>query len=388
MEKPIVFLSHSSLDKAPLAALKKILDERAAGGLNFFLSSDGESIRFGRNWVVGISDALAKAELMFVFLSARSAESKWIHFEAGCASGKGIEVVPVCLPGIDLNRISPPLSLLHGFNLHSTEAMGNLARICNEKFQRKISETFSREDFNNSIGSIIGYGAGFFGEQSWAIDKIEVSIKTQIPNLTFNPIPAFDENCKKAGMNCFVTITEDAYTTLSAKFEQPGCQIEFCHRENSDEANARFKRNRMRETTGAEKDKPKPIGYELKCTLSPELFHINAPLLDQWFVQVGIGFPLSVAVYFFKQIDLERQRHRLTTKLYQCGIDIAGSNEESGFTFNGKKFNIQPYGKIPCLWFSLNEKLEDKRLALIIERLFKSQVLWVHEPDLNEMFQG
>jgi hypothetical protein len=76
MEKPIVFLSHSSLDKAPLAALKKMLDERAAGGLNFFLSSDGESIRFGRNWVVSISDALAKAELMFVFLSAHSADSK------------------------------------------------------------------------------------------------------------------------------------------------------------------------------------------------------------------------------------------------------------------------------------------------------------------------
>jgi len=112
MEKPIVFLSHSSLDKAALAALKKILDDRAAGSLNFFLSSDGESIRFGRNWVVRISDALSQAKLMFVFLSPQSADSKWIHFEAGCAYAKDIQVVPVCLPGIDLNRITPPLSLL------------------------------------------------------------------------------------------------------------------------------------------------------------------------------------------------------------------------------------------------------------------------------------
>jgi hypothetical protein len=387
-EKPIVFLSHSSLDKAPLTALKTLLDERAAGGLNFFLSSDGESIRFGRNWVVSISDALAKAELMFVFLSAHSADSKWIHFEAGCASGKGIEVVPVCLPGIDLNRISPPLSLLHGFNLHSCEAMGNLARICNDKFQRKIPETFSREDFNNSIGNIIGHGAGYFGEQSWAIDKIEVKITKKLSDLSYNPIPAFDEICKKAGMNCFATTTEEGNEALYAQFEQPGCLIEFAHREDSDERSERVRGNRMRETTGAAPIKPKPIDYVFKCTLSPELFHINAPLLDRWLMQAGIGTPLSVSVFFNKQIDLENQRHRLTTKLYQCGINLVGLNKSSGFVFDGKKFNIEPYGKIPYLWFSLDEKLEDKRLATIIERLFKSQVLWVHEPDPNEMFQG
>lgn len=296
--------------------------------------------------------------------------------------------MPVCLPGIDLNRISPPLSLLHGFNLHSFEAMGNLARICNEKFQRKIPETFSREDFNNSIGNIIGHGTRFFGELSWAIDKIEISIKKKLPDLSYNPIPAFNEICKKAGMNCFAAITEGGNEALSAKFEQPGCQIEFDHYEDSKERAARLRRNQLRRTTDAEPDKPNPIECGFTCTLSPELFHINAPLLDQWFTQAGIGTPLRVAVFFSNNIDLENQRHRLTTKLYQCGIDIVGLNEKSGFMFDGKKFNIQPYGKIPYLWFSLDEKLEDKRLAIIIERLFKSQVLWVHEPDLNEMFQG
>ena len=132
MEKPIVFLSHSTKNKAELAELKSVLDKRAAGSLEFFLSSDGQSIRFGRNWVVRISDALAHSKLMFVFLSSESADSKWIHFEAGCAYANNIQVVPVCLPGMDLNRVQPPLSLLQGFNFISAESMGNLARICND----------------------------------------------------------------------------------------------------------------------------------------------------------------------------------------------------------------------------------------------------------------
>jgi hypothetical protein len=124
VDKPIVFLSHSSANKVPLIALKELLDRRAAGAIDFFLSSDGQSIRFGRNWVARISDALAGAKLMFIFLSQQSVDSKWIHFEAGCAYANNIQVVPVCLPGLDLNRVSAPLNLLQGFNLHSHEASG------------------------------------------------------------------------------------------------------------------------------------------------------------------------------------------------------------------------------------------------------------------------
>src|ERR1043166_4231169 len=44
MEKPIVFLSHSSKNKRELIALKELLDRKAVGFIKFFLSSDGESI--------------------------------------------------------------------------------------------------------------------------------------------------------------------------------------------------------------------------------------------------------------------------------------------------------------------------------------------------------
>ncbi len=69
MEKPIVFLSHSSKNKRELTALKQLLDRKAVGFIDFFLSSDGESIPLGTNWVQRLNEALKKTKLMFVFVS-------------------------------------------------------------------------------------------------------------------------------------------------------------------------------------------------------------------------------------------------------------------------------------------------------------------------------
>jgi len=387
IEKPIVFLSHSSLDKAPLAALKKILDDRAAGSLNFFLSSDGESIKFGRNWVVGVSDALAHAKLMFVFLSPQSAESKWIHFEAGCAYAKEIRVVPVCLPGIDLNRITPPLSLLQGFNLHSHEALGNIARICNERFKMTIKESFAKEDFDTIVHNIIGRGAGFFGDQTWAIDLIKFSLKADVPTKDFNPFPTLDKICSKANMNCHSSAEERSpnqynKTVFIAKLELPGCIGQFWiiekPRPSAKQATIQSPTAQI-ETT--------PWEYHMDFTLSPELFHINTPLLDQWLEQMSFATPIYMNVIFQRQIYGETERHRLTTKLYQCGIGIVGIEEDQGFVFDGLTFHMRAHSNPKAISFTVADKLEDKRLPLIIERLFRSRVLWEHQPDLSEMLQ-
>jgi TIR domain len=364
MEKPTVFLSHSSLDKAPLAALKKLLDDRAAGSLNFFLSSDGESIRFGRNWVVRISDALSAAKLMFVFLSPQSADSKWIHFEAGCAYAKGVQVVPVCLPGIDLNRITPPLNLLQGFNLHSHEAMGNLARICNETFDMRINESFNREDFVNSVSGTMA-GAGFFGDQSWAIEVIRLNSQTTVPTDDFNPLPALHEMCKKARMNCHYVTKGILPATIEASVEQPGCTIEFKNFAINESVAMRDKATVRRQ-------------YRIDCTLSPELFHLNSPLIDQWLNEIHLTTPLRASFTFKKGVVREKQRERFTSKMYQCGIHLAENGE---FEFEGLRFKLDDW-----LHFLLTSNLEDNRLPQLLGRLFKSSVLWEQQPDFSEMF--
>src|SRR5256885_13544201 len=78
LQKPIVFLSHASKDKEQLGKLKALVDQKTSGVVEFFLSSDGQSIPFGRNWVARVSEALDKAKLMFVFLSPLSVNSGWI----------------------------------------------------------------------------------------------------------------------------------------------------------------------------------------------------------------------------------------------------------------------------------------------------------------------
>jgi TIR domain len=387
-EKPIVFLSHSSRDKAPLAALKKILDERTSGLVNFFLSSDGESIKFGRNWVVSVSDALAKAKLMFVFLSPLSADSKWIHFEAGYACAKDIRVVPVCLPGIDLDQITPPLSLLHGFNLHSHETMGNLSRICNDVFNCKIPETFSSDEFNNFAGKIVGHGFSFFGNYSWAIDEIKISCIHPLPSNDYSPIPVLEEISQKAKMKCRATTKlKKEYMAhdnglLVSDFEQAGCVIRFEHREDANEQKERLQKAREQQKSVALAEPPVPKEYSFYCSLSPDLFHINAPLLDQWFEKVKLALPLHVQICFSKSIDAEKQRQRLTSKLYKSGIGLL---ENGHFEFDGYEFDFGQFD-VWKIHFQLAGKLEDKRLSEITTRMFESIALWQHQPDLSELF--
>jgi hypothetical protein len=204
MEKPIVFLSHSSKNKAELAALKELLDQRAAGSIEFFLSSDGQSIRFGRNWVVSISDALNKARLMFVFLSAESVDSRWIYFEAGTAYSRDIEVVPVCLPGFDLKEVGPPLSLLQGFNLHSYGALSNIARQCNEVFELRMNESFSEVEFTGVFTD--GKRGSYFGKFGSSVGAIQFRIPTGKEQLT-----ELKNLCLREGLPCHDIVGYSAF---------------------------------------------------------------------------------------------------------------------------------------------------------------------------------
>ena len=78
MEKPVVFFSHSSKDEQYLRRLRQMIDSKTGEAIIIFLSSDGQSIPFGRNWVHKIEEALGDASLMFVFISPNSLVSNWI----------------------------------------------------------------------------------------------------------------------------------------------------------------------------------------------------------------------------------------------------------------------------------------------------------------------
>ena len=110
-------------------AYDKVL--QLSGVIQIFMSSDGQSIPFGNNWIHKIEDGLNNAKIMFVFVTPTSIESGWIYFEAGFAYSKGIDVIPVGV-GIDIGSIRPPLSLLQGFNITSSESLNNFVTVINK----------------------------------------------------------------------------------------------------------------------------------------------------------------------------------------------------------------------------------------------------------------
>lgn len=148
MDKPTIFFSHSSKDSAFIIPIKNKITEITGKTLNIFMSSDGQSIPFGNNWVHKIEEGLNNAQIMFVFITPNSIDSAWIYFEAGFAYSKSIEVVPV---GIDVNigELNPPLNLLQGFNITSTDNLNKFITIINKKFDLEFKKTFNDEDYES-----------------------------------------------------------------------------------------------------------------------------------------------------------------------------------------------------------------------------------------------
>lgn len=150
MNKPTIFFSHSSKDKDLIQAIKTKLDSITGGVLEIFLSSDGQSIPFGSNWVHKIEDGLNQASVMFVFVTPNSIATNWIYFEAGFAYSKNIEVIPVGI-GIDIALLKAPLSLLQGFNITSGDGLNNFITVINKKFDYRFEEKFSDDDYMSMI---------------------------------------------------------------------------------------------------------------------------------------------------------------------------------------------------------------------------------------------
>lgn len=146
MNKPTLFFSHSSKDKKNMNILKDLIQDKTSGTLNIFLSSDGESIPFGSNWVHSIEKGLNDAQLMFVFITPNSIKSDWIFFESGFGYAKNVKVIPIGL-NVDISTLNPPLNLLQGFNLSSSEGLNNIIKVINDYCNTQFKEDFTDTDF-------------------------------------------------------------------------------------------------------------------------------------------------------------------------------------------------------------------------------------------------
>jgi hypothetical protein len=197
-----IFFSHSSQDQKALSRLKDFLCKKLEndGGhkVKIFLSSDGESIPFGKNWVYELEEALDGAKIMFVFLSPNSINSHWIYFEAGIAYKNEIDVIPVGIMGVDLSSdVGMPLSLLQGFNIQSELGLNNIISKINKIFGWDCKEYFTEEEFREIFADVYGFGRSTFGEYISTINLIRYEFDKKIGNVGESYI---DFKAKKYGV--------------------------------------------------------------------------------------------------------------------------------------------------------------------------------------------
>ena len=146
MDKPTIFFSHSSKDRDIILPIRNKIVDITGGTMEIFMSSDGQSIPLGRNWVSKIEEGLKNAQIMFIFVTPNSIKSDWIYFEAGYAYSKEIEVIPVGV-GVHIGELRAPLNLLQGFDILSWDSLNNFISVINKKFNLSFKEAFNESDY-------------------------------------------------------------------------------------------------------------------------------------------------------------------------------------------------------------------------------------------------
>src|SRR5205809_126270 len=116
------FISHITEEARTAAKLKAALARDFLQMLDVFVSSDGESISAGDDWLESIDKALEQSALMLILCSPSSIRRPWINFEAGAAWMRKIPLIPLCHAGLTPRDLPAPLSFRQG--LLMTEARG------------------------------------------------------------------------------------------------------------------------------------------------------------------------------------------------------------------------------------------------------------------------
>jgi hypothetical protein len=117
VDRPVIFLSHATLESPIALILKESIDSAFAGLVDVFVSDDVSSVGGGSKWLDEISKALRLCVIELVLASPHSIGRPWINFEVGGGWVREIPVVPVCHSGLDKAHLPLPFGLLQGANV-------------------------------------------------------------------------------------------------------------------------------------------------------------------------------------------------------------------------------------------------------------------------------
>ncbi len=349
-EKDIIFFSHSSADSALLSRIKKLILEKTSNSVSIFLSSDGQSIKLGRNWVSSIEEKLKDASVMFVFVTPQSINSKWIYFEAGFAYSKEIDVIPIGIYGVDLNDLTPPLSLLQGFNISNADGLNNIIAKINELSKTTFPLSISDKDYENLrsggfqsnelLGTYMGY-----------VDALEISFQLEAK---------LDRKGKDQHWPAWHELAADALTRdqIYAFHKESADYIRDLLIDVFDQKRLKYHMNRSMKKPGHdlapvevykfhlngmvielpfEGERRRPDSFLVKFTLDTALSDINFEIVDHIATFVEEKKDVQVAIRMRDSVSSENNWVKFTSLLRSSDLDISGewllTYQEYDFTF-------------------------------------------------------
>lgn len=305
MSKPTIFFSHSSRDQKELKRLKELFVHKTGGTIDAFLSSDGQSIPLGRNWVHTIQEALENAALMIVFITPSSLRSNWIFFESGYAYSKRIQVVPVGFLGVDLATLPPPMSLLQGFNITSEEGLTNLIALSNQVFNHSHDAKFTVEEYREICLSSGALASKVFGEYGALIDNIYVVFSQRDKTLDVDPLIAMDRiNEMLETSSIEHTFTQETITLHGVTIAAVG----------------------MHSPT-------------IQLSIDPGIAEVAFPIVEKAISEVrsGVIDGISIRIDFLRAVGCLTDRHKVTGRIYGSDIKLA---EKDHLIYQDIEFHI------------------------------------------------
>jgi hypothetical protein len=157
VDKPTVFISHIVDESALARALQAHLQRDFLGLLDVFVSSDGESISAGANWLATISEALKRTRLEVVVCSRASVSRPWINFEAGAAWIRDVPIVPVCHSGLKPSELPMPLRVLNGIEARDAAGLSSLYK----SVARVLNSSIPRQEFDQLVAEVATFEASY-----------------------------------------------------------------------------------------------------------------------------------------------------------------------------------------------------------------------------------
>ncbi len=149
-----LFISHVSEEAEVAAELKRALARDFLGMLDVFVSSDGESIAAGENWVSAVDRALHESKLLIILCSPMSLHRPWVNFEAGVAWALDVPIIPLCHAGLRPRDLRMPLSLRQGLLLDDPRHIRQLYARITEIVQVPLTPERDFEELASGLGRV------------------------------------------------------------------------------------------------------------------------------------------------------------------------------------------------------------------------------------------